>query len=120
MDVPSELEFERLDDAEKYHRAVPGYMRRLRDVYEAVYERFGEAGLDRLLSLISERPGAIAMSGKLRGTEHKRRLLQFAVTLQGANGARWVGDDRAERGGLTRNSARSTWRWTPSTGRMSA
>ena len=55
-------------------------------------------------ALTSERPGAIAMSGKLRGTEHKRRLLQFAITLQGANGTRWVGDARAEKGGLWQRS----------------
>ena len=55
-------------------------------------------------ALTSERPGAIAMSGKLRGTEHKRRLLQFAIALQGANGIRWVGDSRAEKGGLWQRS----------------
>ncbi len=55
-------------------------------------------------ALISERPAAIALSGKLRGTEHRRRLLQFAITLQGANGARWVGDQRADNGGLWQRS----------------
>ena len=55
-------------------------------------------------ALTSERPGAISMSGKLRGTEHKRRLLKFAISLQGANGARWVGDSRAEKGGLWQRS----------------
>ncbi|MEM8769596.1 MAG: acyl-CoA dehydrogenase family protein [Pseudomonadota bacterium] len=55
-------------------------------------------------ALTSERPAAIAMSGKLRGTEHKRRLMQFAVGLQGANGARWVGDARAEDRGLGQRS----------------
>lgn len=44
------------------------------------------------------------MSGKLRGTEHHRRLLQFAITLQGVNGTRWVGDARAENGGLFQRS----------------
>jgi alkylation response protein AidB-like acyl-CoA dehydrogenase len=51
-------------------------------------------------ALTSERPAAIPLSGKLRSSEHKRRLLRFAITLQGANGVRWVGDARAERGGL--------------------
>lgn len=46
MELPEELAFERLDPAEKYRRAVPGYMKRLRNVYEAVYERFGEDGLE--------------------------------------------------------------------------
>ena len=38
------------------------------------------------------RPLAIPLSSKLRGTEHRRRLFQFAISLQGANGALWVGD----------------------------
>jgi hypothetical protein len=56
MDVPEELEFERLSDSEKYHRAVPGYMKRLRDIYEAVYERYGDGGLD-LIREVSTRYG---------------------------------------------------------------
>ena len=43
--------------------------------------------------LVSERPLAVPLSAKLRATEHRRRLFQFAVSLQGANGALWVGDD---------------------------
>jgi alkylation response protein AidB-like acyl-CoA dehydrogenase len=50
-------------------------------------------------ALCSERPHAIALSNKLRVTEHMRRLFQFAVALQGANGARWVGDATAIDGG---------------------
>ncbi|MCZ6618195.1 MAG: acyl-CoA dehydrogenase family protein [Gammaproteobacteria bacterium] len=46
----------------------------------------------RIPALCSERPGSIALSGKLRGTELRRRLCQFAISLQGANGALWVGD----------------------------
>lgn len=58
----------------------------------------------RFPALTSERPAAIAMSGKLRGTELKRRLMQFAITLQGANGVRWVGDHHAEDRGLWQRS----------------
>ncbi|MEQ9450412.1 MAG: acyl-CoA dehydrogenase family protein [Pseudomonadales bacterium] len=58
----------------------------------------------RIPALTSERPAAIPMSGKLRATEHKRRLFQFAVQLQGANGARWVGDERAADRGLWQRS----------------
>jgi alkylation response protein AidB-like acyl-CoA dehydrogenase len=50
-------------------------------------------------ALCSERPQAIALSNKLRVSEHKRRLLQFALSLQGANAARWVGDAHAIEGG---------------------
>jgi hypothetical protein len=46
IDLPEELKFDRLSVEEKYYRAVPGYMKRLCRLYEAVYERFGEAGLD--------------------------------------------------------------------------
>jgi alkylation response protein AidB-like acyl-CoA dehydrogenase len=55
-------------------------------------------------ALCSERPGAIAFSGKLRGTEHRRRLCQFAISLQGANGALWVGDADAVEGGKWQRS----------------
>ena len=58
----------------------------------------------RIPALVSERPASIAMSGKLRSTEHKRRLFQFAVSLQGANAARWVGDANAHAGGLWQRS----------------
>lgn len=46
-------------------------------------------------ALCSERPDAIPLSNKLRVTEHARRLFQFALSLQGANAARWVGDAQA-------------------------
>jgi alkylation response protein AidB-like acyl-CoA dehydrogenase len=55
-------------------------------------------------ALCSERPGAIGFSGKLRGTEHRRRLCQFAVSLQAANGALWVGDANAVEGGKWQRS----------------
>jgi alkylation response protein AidB-like acyl-CoA dehydrogenase len=50
-------------------------------------------------ALTSERPQSIALSGKLRGTEWKRRLCQFALSLQGANGALYMGEPRAIDGG---------------------
>ena len=49
--------------------------------------------------LTSERPHAIPLSQKLRTSEHRRRLLQFALGLQGANAARWMGDANAHEGG---------------------
>ncbi len=49
----------------------------------------------RIPALCSERPDAIPLSNKLRVTEHARRLFQFALSLQGANAARWVGDAQA-------------------------
>ena len=58
----------------------------------------------RIAALCTERPLAIALSGKLRGTEHHRRLYQFAVSLQGANAARWVGDANAVAGGKWQRS----------------
>jgi alkylation response protein AidB-like acyl-CoA dehydrogenase len=55
-------------------------------------------------ALCSERPDAIALSNKLRVTEHARRLFQFSLTLQGANAARWVGDAQAVDGGKWQRS----------------
>ena len=55
-------------------------------------------------ALCSERPDAIPLSMKLRWTEHSRRLLQFAISLQGANAGRWVGDATAVDGGLWQRS----------------
>jgi alkylation response protein AidB-like acyl-CoA dehydrogenase len=52
-----------------------------------------------IAALCSERPQAIPLSNKLRVSEHKRRLLQFALSLQGANASRWVGDAQAIEGG---------------------
>jgi len=46
MELPEELEFERLTAEDKYHRAVPGYMRRICGLYDAIHERFREDGLD--------------------------------------------------------------------------
>ena len=50
-------------------------------------------------ALCNERPQAIPLSQKLRTSEHRRRLLQFALSLQGANAVRWVGDANAFEGG---------------------
>lgn len=54
----------------------------------------------RIPALVEERPEAIPLSNKLRLSEHHRRLMQFALTLQGSHGARWVGDAMAPDGGL--------------------
>jgi len=54
--------------------------------------------------LIADRPESLALSGKLRTTEHRRRLTQFAIALQGANGARYMGDRSAVDGGKWQRS----------------
>jgi hypothetical protein len=79
MKPPEELAFERLTAAEKYHRAVPGYMRRLRDVYEALYERYGDDGLD-LIREVSRRYGTdigqnVKKKGDLKGVAQVGRYL---------------------------------------------
>ena len=53
----------------------------------------------KIPALCSERPLAIPLSQKLRTSEHRRRMLQFALSLQGANAARWMGDANAFDGG---------------------
>ncbi|MGD0867448.1 MAG: acyl-CoA dehydrogenase family protein [Rhizomicrobium sp.] len=53
----------------------------------------------KIKPLVAEWPGSIAMAGKLAATEYQRRLNQFALSLQGANAAYYVGDPNAyERG----------------------
>jgi hypothetical protein len=56
MQIPEELKFERLSVEEKYYRAVPGYMKRICSLYEAIYEKFGEEGL-QLIRDVSKKFG---------------------------------------------------------------
>ena len=58
----------------------------------------------KIPALVGERPHAIPLSGKLRGTEHRRRLFQLAIALQGSSGALWVGDPQAADGGRWQRS----------------
>ena len=67
MDLPKELAFDELNDEEKYHRAVKGYMRRLCSIYEALYERFGDAGLDLIRDVSREFGTSIGMNVKKKG-----------------------------------------------------
>ena len=52
----------------------------------------------KIPALNTERPNAIAMSGKLRGSELKRRFCQFAMSLQGANGGRFISPEAVDGG----------------------
>lgn len=58
----------------------------------------------RIKALTAERPFSIAMSSKLVGSEYQRRLNQFALSLQGANAAYYVGDALAHDRGLWQRS----------------
>lgn len=58
----------------------------------------------RIKALTAERPFSIAMSSKLVGSEYQRRLNQFALSLQGANAAYYVGDALAYERGLWQRS----------------
>ena len=55
-------------------------------------------------ALVADRPGSLGLSNKLRSSEHRRRLCQFAIALQGANGARYMGDAQAVEGGKWQRS----------------
>lgn len=46
MKLPPELDFERPTLEERYNRAVPGYMKRIADLYSAITDRFGDEGLE--------------------------------------------------------------------------
>lgn len=52
----------------------------------------------KIPALNTERPNAIAMSGKLRNTELKRRFCHFALSLQGANGGRFISANAVDGG----------------------
>jgi len=67
MILPEELAFTRLSYGEKYHKAVPGYMKRIRYLYEAVFERFGEDGLDLIREVSSEYGTRIGNNARKKG-----------------------------------------------------
>jgi alkylation response protein AidB-like acyl-CoA dehydrogenase len=52
----------------------------------------------RIPALCQDWPTAVPMSGKLRGSELKRKMTRFALSLQGANGARYISDDAIDGG----------------------
>lgn len=52
----------------------------------------------KIPALASDYQGAVPMSGKLRGTELKRRFCQFAINLQGADGARFISNEAVDGG----------------------
>ena len=79
MDLPEALSFARLSHADKYKRAVPGYMRRIRDLYEAIHDRFGEEGLE-LIREVSRNYGTriaenVRKKGELKGVAEVGRYL---------------------------------------------
>lgn len=67
MNLPRELEFERLSVEEKYQRAVPGYMKRIRDLYEAIHDRFGEEGLKLIREVSRDYGIRIGRNARKRG-----------------------------------------------------
>ncbi len=56
-----------------------------------------------IAALASDWPAAPALSGKLRGSELKRRMCRFALALQGASAARYVAADAID-GGMWQRS----------------
>lgn len=56
------------------------------------------AARDRIPALVSDWPEATSMSVKFRHSEFKRRMSQFSLALQGANGARYLSDDTIDGG----------------------
>lgn len=66
MNLPEELKFEKLTIEEKYNRAVPGYMKRIGLLYDALYERFGDDGLDLIRDVSKKFGVSIATNVKKR------------------------------------------------------
>jgi hypothetical protein len=67
MNLPEELAFRRLSPEEKYRRAVPGYMRRIRGLYDALFERLGEEGLDLIREVSREFGRSIGANVRKKG-----------------------------------------------------
>ena len=51
-------------------------------------------------ALTTDYPHALPLSSKLRMSEHSRRMRQSAISMQGAAGSLYVGDDQARQGGF--------------------
>jgi hypothetical protein len=79
MSLPPELDFDRLTLEDKYNRAVPGYMKRIADLYAAVADRFGEEGLELIREVSCEYGRRIAENvqkkGELKGVAEVGRYL---------------------------------------------
>jgi len=79
VSLPPELEFDRPNGEEKYGRAVPGYMKRICRLYEAIQDRFGEEGLELIREVSREYGERIAANvnrkGGLRGVTGVGRYL---------------------------------------------
>lgn len=56
------------------------------------------AARTKVPALSTDWPAAVPMSGKLRGSELKRRMCRFALSMQGANGARFVSEHAIDGG----------------------
>ena len=65
--LPADLEFDRLGYEEKYRRAVPGYMKRIAELYEAVVDRFGEEGLNLIRDVSRDYGTRIADNVRKKG-----------------------------------------------------
>jgi alkylation response protein AidB-like acyl-CoA dehydrogenase len=76
----------------------PAIRRQLVDVIMESRSNQLMAARAKIPALASDWPSAIAMSGKLRGSELKRRLCRLAVTLQGTNATRFVSDEALDGG----------------------
>ena len=70
----------------------------LRFIIEAQGDRLCQVRAG-IAALCSERPLALGLSAKLRRSEHARRLYRFALSMQGGNAVRYVGDAQAVDGG---------------------
>ncbi len=67
MNVPKEIAFKELSTEEKFDKAVPGYMRRIRSLYEALYRRYGEEGLDLIREVSREYGTAVGKNVNKKG-----------------------------------------------------
>lgn len=89
MNLAEKMAFEPLSAEEKLQKAVPGYMKRIRGLYDALYERFGEEGLD-LIRDVSRDYGTqigtnINKKGGLKGVAAVGRYLLKVFDIVGGD-----------------------------------
>ena len=89
MNPTKGIAFEPLSAEEKLNKAVPGYMKRIRGLYDALYERFGEEGLDLIRDVSSEYGTQIGRNinkkGGLKGVASVGRYLLKVFDIVGGD-----------------------------------
>src|SRR4030042_5977897 len=72
MNFKDQLNLNLLPPEEKYFKAVPGLMKRIRDLYEGIIERFGDEGLQLIRDVSTN-------YGRLLGIHVRKHLDEVGI-----------------------------------------